>query len=148
MSSPHVCGVHKLVADAVIISAGEVLLVKYRDTNKYDQQTGWFVPDDLLQYLEHPEQAAMRILKEQLGVTVPKLTLGFIESFKGNDGTWHLTFHYYIHFEKKPELTPSGDVKDMRWFPHHELPPIDDVAHHGWAVTIVNRLEEYIHLAP
>ena len=88
------CGVHTLVTDVALISGGKVLLARYNDINKYDHQEGWFLPDDALNHFEHPEAAAKRILKEQLNVSVPRLSLGFIESFKGDSETWHLAFHY------------------------------------------------------
>src|SRR5205085_221376 len=57
----------KLVADVAVVAEGEVLLVRYANTAKYDGQTGWFLPDDFLAHLEHPDDAARRIVREQTG---------------------------------------------------------------------------------
>ena len=38
------CQVHKLIADVCLLNDSKVLLVKYSDTNKYDHQSGWFLP--------------------------------------------------------------------------------------------------------
>lgn len=61
------CGVHRLVADVCVLAGERVLLVRYKDVRRYDNQRGWFLPDDYLAHLEHPEDAAMRILQEQAG---------------------------------------------------------------------------------
>jgi hypothetical protein len=39
-------GRFKLIADVALFSGDRVLLVKYKDTHKYDQQAGGFLPDD------------------------------------------------------------------------------------------------------
>jgi ADP-ribose pyrophosphatase YjhB (NUDIX family) len=122
-----------LVADVVIIAEGQVLLVRYRDSAKYDNETGWFLPDDELQYLEHPERAGSRILKEQLGLSGVKTRLDHIESFKGNRGAWHMSFHSKAELGSKPPLRPSDALAEAEWFELEKLPPRDEVAHHGWA---------------
>ena len=50
------CRIHTLVADVALFAEGQVLLVRYRDMAKYDNESGWFLPDDELNYLEHPER--------------------------------------------------------------------------------------------
>ena len=52
----------KIIADVTLLQEGKVLMVKYSDKNKYDHQSGWFLPDDLVSHGEHPEDAASRIL--------------------------------------------------------------------------------------
>jgi len=89
----------KLVVDIAVFSSGKVLLVKYADENKYDHQKGWFLPDDLMKAGEHPEDAALRILKQQLGIENVNVELGEIESFTGNDKSWHLVFHYKTNLD-------------------------------------------------
>lgn len=136
------CKVHKLITDTTLFYLGQVLLVKYKNINKYDHQTGWFISDDQLLKFEHPERGAARIAKEQLGLTVKSLQLGFIESFKGGGGSWHITFHYVSKLDEKLEIKPSSDIKESRWFPINELPPRKEVAHHGWALSVINRLQK------
>ncbi len=86
----------KLVADVAVFAEGDVLLVKYKDSNKYDHQKGWFLPDDLLKEFEHPDEAAKRILHEQLKIRDVEVSLHSIESFKGNDSSWHMAFHFML----------------------------------------------------
>ena len=130
----------KLVADIAVFCGDEVLLVKYSETNRYDHQSGWFMPDDLINDGEHPEDAAIRIVKEQLGINVDGIELGFIESFTGNDRSWHLVFHYKIHFDTKPELKKAQDIAEMHWFSIGAMPDEKEIAHHGWAKYTINEL--------
>jgi ADP-ribose pyrophosphatase YjhB (NUDIX family) len=134
------CRAHTLIADVAVLSQGQVLLVRYKDINKYDHQAGWFLPDDELKDFEHPETAAKRILKEQLDVTVPKVWLAFIESFKGNNQTWHMAFHYRAELEKPIQVEPSQDVKSAEWFALDRLPDRSGVAHHGWALATLREI--------
>ena len=132
------CKVHKLVADVAVIAEGQVALVKYENAERYDGQTGWFLPDDFLDHEENPDRAAIRIAKEQLGHPVRDPRLVFVESF-GN-GAWHLIFHYKLNLETKPRLRAGKNVVALEWFDLRKLPPPDEVAHHGWARSTIARL--------
>jgi ADP-ribose pyrophosphatase YjhB (NUDIX family) len=126
------CTVHKLIADVAVFAERHVLLVRYRDTGRYDGQEGWFLPDDFLEHVEHPSDASRRILDEQVGVSDPGAALSHIESF-GN-GTWHITFHFRIDLHERPPLRLSENVRDAEWFALDALPAASTVAHHGWAL--------------
>jgi hypothetical protein len=65
---------------------------------------------------------------------VEALRLALIESFQGNSGTWHLSFHFVAELTAKPDLTLGSAVAEARWFPLGDLPPREDVAHHGRAL--------------
>jgi ADP-ribose pyrophosphatase YjhB (NUDIX family) len=134
------CQVHKLVADTCLIAGGRVLLVRYKDTSRYDGQEGWFLPDDFLWHLEHPEDAARRILLEQVHVSPPQLTLSHIESFDGD--AWHLIFHYRAQLAEIPTLDPGENLRDAEWFALEALPAASDVAHHGWALDVIRKTVE------
>jgi ADP-ribose pyrophosphatase YjhB (NUDIX family) len=134
------CDQHSLIADVAFLAAGKVLLVRYKDINKYDHQKGWFLPDDGLLHLEHPDQGAQRILKEQLAFDAAQPSLAYIESFKGNNESWHLVFHYKLELPEPPKLSPSGDIEKAEWFGLKNLPPPPEVAHHGWALGILRRI--------
>jgi len=133
----HDCSVHTLIADVILLAEGQVLLVKYKQAEKYDKQTGWFLPNGSLSEFEHPQDCARRILKEQLGLTHIELRLSFIESFKGSDGSWHLAFHYKAELDKTPPITSSDQLQAVEWFPLQQLPERSEVAHQGWARTII-----------
>lgn len=130
----------KLVADIALLHKDKVLLVTYKETNKYDHQKGWFLPDDLVNFNEHPEDAARRIANEQLGYITANLTLGFMESFIGNDGTWHLIFHYYQTIDALPKIFPNENLQNNEWFEYYNLPNEKEIAHHGWAKYIVEKI--------
>jgi len=108
------CRIHKLVADVALHAGDRVMLVKYEDTSKYDGQPGWFLPDDYLGHLEHPADAAARIVRQQLGIEPPALELGEIESF-GN-GTWHLIFHFTGRLSESSEPHFGANVAAAQWF--------------------------------
>lgn len=132
---------YSLIADVALFSEGEVLLVKYSDPQGFDGQTGWFIPDSSIKYLEHPDKAALRLLKEQVALENVQPHLDHIESFRGNDGSWHLTFHFMAVLGGKPKIEPSKDVAQIQWFPLDALPEKDKVAHHGWALTTISKMQ-------
>ncbi|MEX2646164.1 MAG: NUDIX domain-containing protein [Gaiellaceae bacterium] len=129
----------KLVADVALLAGDEVLLVRYRDTSDYDRQAGWFLPDDFLEQLEHPEDAARRIARDQAAIdSVEDLRLGEIESF-GN-GAWHLVFHYVGMLDAPVPVHPLGNVAAAKWFALADLPERSEMAHHGWGLDVLERL--------
>ena len=132
------CPVHKLVADVTVLSGGRVLLLKYRDSSKYDHQRGWFLPDDYLAFEEHPDVAARRILQEQVGFAPESVRLTHVESF-GN-GAWHLVFHYTTEASESPAITPGENVAAAEWFDLNGLPAPSEVAHEGWALDVLQHV--------
>ena len=134
------CRVHTLVADVAMFAEDQVLLVRYADMAKYDKQSGWFLPDDELNYLEHPEHAGARILEEQLGLSRSKPRLDHIESFKGDSGAWHMSFHNRLTLDRMPRLKPSNSLAEAEWFESKKLPARADVAHHGWALHVLETM--------
>jgi ADP-ribose pyrophosphatase YjhB (NUDIX family) len=123
------CGKHTLVAHIAVLHHSSALLVKY--SADHDQQRGWFLPNDSLHHLEHPEQSAKRILKEQLGIDDATLKMVEIESFLGNNETWHLVFDY-LAFPRSMKISTGPMVSEAKWFEITELPPMGEFAHHGW----------------
>src|SRR3989442_8364876 len=117
------CTVHKLVADIAVLADRQVLLVRYKDTRSYDGQQGWFLPDDYLMFVEHPDEAAARILREQVGMAAPRITLDHIESFGGGTTARHLIFHYKATLRGAPPVTAGANVVAAQCFPPPCLPP-------------------------
>ena len=109
-------------------------MLKYRISP--DNQKGWFLPNDDLRHLEHPEQAARRLLEEQAGIVDATLKLAEIESFAGNNQTWHLIFDY-LAFTRSMNTSPGKAVAELRWFEIDKLPPSEDFAHNGWGRTVL-----------
>ena len=130
--------IHRLVADVALLAAGSVALVRYRDPSRYDGQRGWFLPDDFLADMEHPEDAARRIIHEQLGLDPGTPRLSYVESF-GN-GWWHLVFHFVLERPQAEDLRPGTNVAAAEWFSLGALPPADEQAHDGWAGEVLERV--------
>ena len=128
----------RLVADVAMLAGHRVGLVRYRDVSRYDGQRGWFLPDDLLNESEHPDDAARRILRDQVGVDAPSIRLSHVESF-GN-GRWHLIFHYEARMDAEPALIPGANVAAAEWFELDALPPAAEQAHDGWAGETLGRV--------
>ena len=127
----------KLIADIVVTHGSRVLMVE--PVGGQDGETGWFLPDDLMREVEHPEAAATRVLDEQLGLGATDLTLSHVDSFTGNDGTWHLAFHYVARFDTIPALNPAARITRTEWFARDGLPPRDQTAHGGWHLGVIKR---------
>jgi ADP-ribose pyrophosphatase YjhB (NUDIX family) len=133
----------KLIADVAVFAERKVLLVKYKDANKYDHQKGWFLPDDDIIHGEHPGEAANRILKEQLSVNESQdLKLHHIESFTGNDRSWHLVFHFMLYIENMNLVNISSEIDEVNWFHPDTLPDEKEIAHHGWAKYTLKNIED------
>jgi ADP-ribose pyrophosphatase YjhB (NUDIX family) len=130
----------KLVLDVALFYNDKCLLVKYKDTNKYDHQKGWFLPDDYFADGEHPDETAERILKEQLGLDNKNASIDHFESFIGNDKSWHLIFHYKLALDEEPKLKPSADIDNFEWFGIDILPPDSEIAHKGWAKYVIQEI--------
>ncbi len=134
------CTIHRLVADVALFSEGHIALVRYRDTERYDGERGWFLPDDLLGHGEHPSDAARRILREQVALDGLEVRLDHVESFGGERSVWHLVFHHRAQVDGQPDLVQGGNVASAAWFPLEALPDRRDVAHGGWAFDVLEAM--------
>jgi len=132
----------KLIADVAVFAQSKVLLVNYKDTNKYDHQRGLFLPDDNVGHGEHPDNVALRILREQLNLDGTEMKLHHIESFSGNDKSWHLVFHYEMYAENINLIQPSGEIQSAQWFSPDALPDDKEIAHHGWAKQTIKKITD------
>lgn len=124
-----------MVADVALFAKEAVLLVRYRDVRKYDGETGWFLPDDFLTHGEHPNRAARRIVRDQVGLTARQFRLRAVESFA--DGAWHIIFHYAGSLGDRKAARRGANVAEARWFPLARLPDRAEVGHHGWALDTI-----------
>ena len=130
----------KLILDIAVFYNDRFLLVKYKDINKYDHQKGWFLPDDYFADGENPDDAAERVLNEQLGLNTRDSIIDHFESFMGDDKTWHLIFHYKLFLRSEPQIKPSEEIKMHEWFNMENLPGDKEFAHKGWARLVVQEI--------
>lgn len=133
------CKNHTLVSHVAVLHGNSALLVKYRDSDQYDGQTGWFLPNDSLRHVEHPEQGAKRVLKEQLGLEKVSLELVQIESFIGDNGSWHLIFDFKTN-QPDTAISLGKDIAQAKWVDMDKLPPNEEFAHGGWARGVLLRI--------
>jgi ADP-ribose pyrophosphatase YjhB (NUDIX family) len=100
---------------------------------------GWFLPDDYVGDLEHPDVAARRILEEQTNVYPDSVRLSHIDSFVAGDGTWNLAFHYTAHVEAVDDVR-TDDSQEFHWFSMVDLPEPSEVANFGRPLAVVKRV--------
>ncbi len=74
------CTTHTLVSHVAVLHHTSALLIKYKDAEAFDGQTGWFLPNDGLRPVEHPEVGVKRILKDQVGIQNAGDVLAPVES--------------------------------------------------------------------
>jgi len=73
-----------------------------------------------------------------LGIEDATIKLVEIESFVGNNETWHLIFDY-LAFPRTMKASPSPPVAEARWFEIDKLPSADEFAHHGWGKSMLSK---------
>jgi len=139
------CKDHSLIVHVAVLHHSSALLVKYQDPSIYDGQTGWFLPNDSLKHTEHPETGARRALKEQVGIDKASLKLAQIESFVGDNGSWHIVFDY-IAIPTSTHIMMGRDVSGAEWFRLDELPELKEFAHNGWGRGVLTKLTSDISI--
>lgn len=128
----------KVIASVTVLRPREVLLAKYRGFP--DNQSGWFVPHDIVPISHDPDEIASTVLEKQFGIAGQHPTIHHIESFIGRDKSWHLCLHYQYSVQDEPLLVISPSIAEHQWFPLDQMPSAETVAHRGWALGIVNRV--------
>ena len=86
--------------------------------------------------MEHPDQAARRILKDHVGLDDATLKLVEIESFAGNNESWHLIFDY-LAFPRTMKLSAGPIISEAMWFEIDKIPSAEEFAHHGWGKSVL-----------
>ncbi len=119
-----------------VLHHNSALLVKYSDSSQYDNQPGWFLPNDALRHAEHPETGVRRILREQVGIENATLKLVEVESFIGDNESWHLIFDY-LAFPTSTKVTKGEGVADAKWVEIDKLPGPGEFAHRGWGRAVL-----------
>lgn len=103
-------------ADIVAIREGRVLLILRKNPPE-----GWALPGGFIDYGESAEDAAVRELQEETGLTAASLRLVGVYSRFGRDPRFHtLTVVYLADVSGKESA--GDDAKEARWFPLQELP--------------------------
>lgn len=113
---------------AIIVNNDQLLLVK---RGAQPQKGFWDIPGGFVEPDEHPEQAVIRELKEELGVegSIEKL----VGTFAVNHYKWQGKINYvcdlaYQVTVNSTEFKPQDDVSEYKWFAFDELPSSDELA--------------------
>lgn len=77
----------------------------------------WFVPGEVLRWSEHPDEGALRVLREWFNDRTTKPRYRGVQSHRGR--FWALCFIYTAQ-PKTSDLPP--DVSEVRYFPRDRLP--------------------------
>jgi len=139
------CKDHSLIVQVAVLHHSSALLLKYRDPSLYDNQSGWFLPNDSLKHMEHPEVGARRVLKEQAGIDKASLKLSQIESFVGDNGSWHIIFDY-MAIPSSTHILKGKEISAAEWVRLDELPESKEFAHNGWGRSILVKLTSDISI--
>lgn len=131
----------KLIATLSALSGDSVAFVTYRRAP--DSEAGLFLPNDLLHSRESPDAAAKRIAREQLGIEATEPLLFDVDSFDGNDGTWHIAFHFRADTGDARGVKGGGEITSLQWMPLDALPEKSKVAHEGWFNGIATRANRH-----
>ncbi|TAN57391.1 NUDIX domain-containing protein [Patescibacteria group bacterium] len=100
---------------------GEILLTRraIEPLKGYWDTAGGFCEED-----EHPEDAARREIKEELGVDVELTGLvGIFMDYYGDGGDWTINIHYSGRI-KGGDIKPADDIDGYEWFPLDSLPEV------------------------
>jgi hypothetical protein len=128
----------KIIATVTVFTPRQVLWVKYR--NSPDHQRGWLPPHDQVADKQHPTGVAAAVLRDQLGWADLSPRLDHVESFVGQDKTWHLPLHHRLVLPEPKPIQPGPTVAEHKWFDLSTLPDKRDVAHGGWAIEILKTI--------
>ena len=88
----------------------------------------WWLPWADVEPYQHPDEAVRDVLKRCNGLSVSRVTMAQVQSFRGRRG-WHLTFDYLVE--------ASGDAANDEhpaWFPESDLPRTN---HGEWEKSVV-----------
>ena len=131
----------KLISTLSAFAGNETPYVRYQ--NPPDSEAYWFLPNDVLHDQEDPYEGARRVAKEQLGLDVKALELFDVDSFVGNDNSWHLALHFRTDIPDKSGVTRGQGVTDLSWHHVGNLRPQTEIAHKGWYNGIMQRAHRH-----
>jgi 8-oxo-dGTP diphosphatase len=108
----------KPCAGALVISDGKVLLAR----RAIEPQKGaWDIPGGFLNAWEHPQDCALREVREETGLTVELHRMLSVE-IDAYGASYYTLNIYYVATPTGGDERPADDVDQLRWFGPDELP--------------------------
>lgn len=124
----------KLITYLLPKQGSKVFLVQYKDSPN-SKRSGWWIPSPELNYGEHPEDCAGRMISS-LGIKDHVLAFKGIDSFVTKD--WHILFMYVAETAEQPKLSQTYERGE--WFDINDLPEAASFAHGNWERNLVQKL--------
>lgn len=125
----------KIATDIIVRKGNSILLIE----RKYEPK-GWAIPGGFVNYGEKVEDAAVRELKEETGISVEDITLLGIYSDPARDKRGHTASAVYFATSDAEPLA-GDDAKNAKFFLINELP--EDIAFDHKQI-----LEDYLKTCP
>ena len=126
----------KLLVTVTILKGSQVTYV-HLDKGP-DNESGLFLPNDVLNKGEDPYAAAKRVAKEQANIDVADLKLVDVDSFEGRDGSWHVALHFKGAAPAEATLKAAAGLSLMM-VNGTALPADNQVAYGGWFNSVAKR---------
>lgn len=128
---PHIHEKIDFVVDVFVVNNNRVLL------RKHDKYKIWLAPGGHIELDEDPNQAALREVKEEVGLDITLLSHSSISDFKDsqelltpyflnrhriNDNHEHISFIYFAMSDSDRIKQSDNEISDdIRWFTKEEL---------------------------
>ena len=108
----------KILVTAIIIKTNKILLQRRTDDLK-THKGKWTTPSGMVKINEHPQDAVIREVKEELGIDVEILSvIPSIDSFPNHKDKYHLIYLSYLCKITKgvpKNIDRDGDVSELKW---------------------------------
>lgn len=121
------------VGAIIINDEGKILLIKRKDTIDKNRTTigMWSAPGGEVEFGEKAEDAAVREIKEELGVDIEIVKpIGFSDQILKKSGLhWHLIYFLCKIKNGSPRIMESENFEKIEWFSPKEIPDNAGLAH-------------------
>jgi 8-oxo-dGTP diphosphatase len=109
------------LAGCVIIDEYDRILLIHRKTAGKQQ---WELPGGKIEQHETPEEAAIRELQEELGVSVSVVSALGGEGFLEGENEFHYSWFHAEIAQGEPKIIETGRFDDLDYFDFEDLPSL------------------------
>lgn len=111
--------VTRVTVDALIVEEGKIVLIKRRNDPYKDF---WALPGGFVEYNERTEEAVVREVREETGLSCEVVQLTGVYSAPGRDPRGHTVSIVYLMRVKTGELAAGDDAKGAAWVALDKIP--------------------------